>query len=292
MKATKPSFETKKDKRRRGDRVHVPAKRHLEHPPKKVDLRRKVPARLWPIWNQTCLYSCTAHAAAGVALFAMIRAKRRPLFQPSRRFLYHCEQVLGWKDHQTSSQDIGTVRYAMAILRERGMCADVPARGVPKDAVWPYAKVPDDLFTKPKESCFEFAKTQRMPEASFYLKAELAHLRGCLAEGHPFTICIGLYESYNLKTTTKTGDIPMPPVSPMPAPGPATPGSWAPTIVDVPTGDRHAMVVVGYDDARQVFIVRNSMGAKWGKRGYGTIPYAYVLGGPDLCDSFWTLRLR
>ena len=36
----------------------------------------------------------------------------------------------------------------------------------------------------------------------------------------------------------------------------------------------HAMTVVGYDDYKQCFIIRNSWGTKWGDNGYCYFPYA------------------
>jgi C1A family cysteine protease len=52
----------------------------------------------------------------------------------------------------------------------------------------------------------------------------------------------------------------------------------------------HAVLAVGYDDTTQRFAVRNSWGAKWGQKGYFTIPYAYLL-TENLSDDFWTIRL-
>ena len=46
----------------------------------------------------------------------------------------------------------------------------------------------------------------------------------------------------------------------------------------------------GYDDARQRFIVRNSWGTGWGKAGYFTMPYQYLL-ERNLSSDFWTMRL-
>jgi C1A family cysteine protease len=47
------------------------------------------------------------------------------------------------------------------------------------------------------------------------------------------------------------------------------------------------MAVVGYDDARRRFLIRNSMGASWGDGGYGSVPYEY-LADPRLAADFWT----
>ena len=52
----------------------------------------------------------------------------------------------------------------------------------------------------------------------------------------------------------------------------------------------HAVMAVGYDDAKKRFIVRNSWGSRWGLKGYFTMPYAY-LQDADLSADFWTVRL-
>ena len=47
---------------------------------------------------------------------------------------------------------------------------------------------------------------------------------------------------------------------------------------------------VGYDDASQRFIVRNSWGTAWGRQGYFTMPYAYLTDS-NLSADFWTIRM-
>ena len=49
-------------------------------------------------------------------------------------------------------------------------------------------------------------------------------------------------------------------------------------------------VGVGYDDAKQWFIIRNSWGTGWGMKGYFTLPYAYVTDA-SLASDFWTMRI-
>jgi C1A family cysteine protease len=51
----------------------------------------------------------------------------------------------------------------------------------------------------------------------------------------------------------------------------------------------HAVLAVGYDDSAECFIVRNSWGSGWGKKGYFTMPYSYLL-EQNLSDDFWTIR--
>ena len=51
----------------------------------------------------------------------------------------------------------------------------------------------------------------------------------------------------------------------------------------------HAVMAVGYDDNKQTFLIRNSWGPKWGKKGCFTIPYAYLTSS-RLASDFWTIR--
>ena len=44
------------------------------------------------------------------------------------------------------------------------------------------------------------------------------------------------------------------------------------------TGGGHVVLVVGYDDARQAFRIKNSWGPSWGENGYAWVSYDYVTG--------------
>jgi C1A family cysteine protease len=49
----------------------------------------------------------------------------------------------------------------------------------------------------------------------------------------------------------------------------------------------HAVLVVGYDDARQAFIVKNSWGSGWGEAGYFMISYGELGGITNFGSSTW-----
>jgi len=78
-------------------------------------------------------------------------------------------------------------------------------------------------------------------------------------------------------------------------------GSGAPGEIPIPgpfdaQTALHALVAVGYDDAKVIngpfgssgaFRVRNSWGPAWGEGGYGWLPYDYVRLG--LTSDWWAL---
>jgi C1A family cysteine protease len=97
----------------------------------------------------------------------------------------------------------------------------------------------------------------------------LHQMQGCLASGTPFVFGFSVYDSFESREVAKTGVVPLP-----------------------PRGERllggHAVLAVGYDDATQRFIVRNSWGTDWGMDGYCTMPYGYLT-DPSLARDFWAI---
>jgi len=124
--------------------------------------------------------------------------------------------------------------------------------------------------TKPPAKCYTDALKYIVV---LYQRATqtLSQLKGCLASGYPFVFGFTVYEGFEGAQVARTGHASLP-----------------------NSGERvvggHAVVGVGYDDAKQWFIVRNSWGSRWGMKGYFTLPYAYVT-DDNLANDFWTIRV-
>lgn len=103
------------------------------------------------------------------------------------------------------------------------------------------------------------------------LAHNLNQMKGCLASRYPFVFGFSVYDSFESDQVATTGH------APMPSPTEGAIGG-------------HAVMAVGYDDANQWFIIRNSWGTGWGMAGYFTLPYAYLTDN-NLADDFWTIRL-
>ena len=220
--------------------------------PPRVDLRAQCP----PVYDQGTLGSCTANAIAGALQFDELKQRQADAFTPSRLFIYYNERVI----EGTVDEDAG------AMLRDG--IKSVARQGAPHEAVWPYRIT--KFRDKPNAAAYKDAANhqavlyQRVPRT-------LDQMKGCLAAGFPFVFGFSVYESFEAGVVERTGTVPMP------SPSESLLGG-------------HAVLAVGYDDAQSRFVLRNSWGAGWGRAGYGTLPYDYLLDA-NLSDDFWTVRL-
>ena len=232
-------------------RDHAYAKVHAvpRKLPAKVDLRAKCP----PVENQGQLGSCTANALAGALEFLELKDKH-PLIDLSRLFIYYNERVI---EHSVKQDAGAMLRDGIKTLAKQGVCAE---------KLWPY--VIKKFATKPTAACYTQALQHTI--SSYQRLATTQEMRACLADGYPFVFGFTVYESFESDAVARTGTVPMP--------------SRRERVLG-----GHAVCAVGYDDKAKRFIVRNSWGADWGKKGYCTMPYAY-LADRNLSDDFWTMR--
>ncbi|MEJ2287350.1 MAG: C1 family peptidase [Deinococcales bacterium] len=231
--------------------------------------RKRVPARIdlredcSPIEDQGALGSCTANAGVGLLEYFERRAFGKHL-DGSRLFLYKATRnLLGWKGDQGAY--LRSTMKAMVLF------------GVPPEEIRPYRV--ETFDEEPPAFCYAFAQNYK---AIRYYRLDPAGTPGAevlravkrnLAAGLPSMFGFTVYSSMP-GIGEGSGDIPYP------QPGEAVKGG-------------HAVVAVGYDDTRTVgeeegaLLIRNSWGVGWGEKGYGWLPYRYVL--EQVAVDFWSL---
>jgi len=218
--------------------------------PVKVDLRKICS----PVEDQKDLGCCTANALAGAFEFLM-RKDRAPLVDISRLFIYYNERVI----RRSVRTDSGAMlRDGIKTLAELGVCSEKN---------WPHDVA--KFAQKPPQACYREALNYRI--LSYARLDTLDEMRACLAEGYPFVFGFSVYESFESQQVARTGVLELPRVSEKMLGG-------------------HAVLGVGYDDVAERFMVRNSWGTDWGKKGFFTMPYEYMA-DRNLSDDFWTIRL-
>ena len=220
--------------------------------PEKKDLRD-----VWmPLpYDQGKLGSCTANALGGALAYEHHKAGLGRLM-PSRLFIYYGERVI----EVTIQSDAG------AQLRD-GIKV-VAALGAPPEKLWPYDLT--KFARKPPQKVYKAALEHR---AVIYYRVEQTRLRellGCLASGFPFLFGFTVYDGFESSKVVRTG------VLDLPKPGERVLGG-------------HAVLAVGYNQETKRFLIRNSYGASWGRKGYFSMPFDYLLDS-DLAADFWTIR--
>ena len=215
-----------------------------------VDLTAQCP----PVYDQDDLGSCTANAIAGAIEFDQ-RKEKKPEFTPSRLFIYYNERLMeGTVDYDSGAQ----IRDGIKSVNAQGAC---------HESLWPYHA--SSFTVAPPSGCYADAVLHK---AILYqrLSQTLTSMRSCLAAGYPFVFGFAVYESFESDQVAADGVVPMPQSTESVVGG-------------------HAVVAVGYDNQAAQFIVRNSWGSGWGKKGYCRMPYAY-LNEASLSGDFWTIR--
>lgn len=220
--------------------------------PRRIDLRPHCP----PVLDQGQLGSCTAHAIANAHRFAQMKQNAAAAFAPSRLFIYYNERVI---ENTVRSDSGAQLRDGIKSIARQGVC--------PEDE-WPYDIA--RFASKPTARAYRDALRhqalayQRLPQVA-------AQMKGCLASGNPFVFGFSVYEFFESGEVARTGRMPMPGAQERCLGG-------------------HAVLAVGYDDARQTFTVMNSWSTRWGNHGYFHMPYAYIA-DENLAADFWTIRL-
>jgi C1A family cysteine protease len=245
------------------DLVYSAPMQHLRQLPPSVDLRPQFP---WAPYDQGPIGSCTANAIAGAIQFDRAKEKKTPDFTPSRLFIYYNERSM---EHSIPADAGAMIRDGIKSVAKQGAC---------KEATWRYDPTPANpqthLFppnsppaTKPPAAAYHEAESCRAM-AYFRVQHSLAQMKGCLAEGFPFVFGFSVYE--NLYDASGN------PVSVLPMPSGSQIGG-------------HAVLAVGYDDAKHLFTIRNSWGPGVQDHGHFYMPYAYSVDS-NLADDFWTVR--
>ena len=223
-----------------------------------------------PIEDQGNLGSCTANAGVGMVEYFERRAFGKHT-DASRLFLYKTTRNMMQQTGDTGA----FLRTAMGAL---------VLFGLPPEEYWPYNIA--DFDTEPTAFCYAYA--QNYQAISYYrldppgTKATdlLTRIKTNLAAGLPSMFGFTVYSSINQADAAGRK-------IPYPTKGEKIEGG-------------HAIVVAGYDDKMKIlntasgakattgaFLIRNSWGTNWGDKGYGWLPYEYVLTG--LADDWWSL---
>ena len=212
-----------------------------------LDLRR------WcsPVEDQGQIGSCVGNGTVGALEFLQIRNGLQ--FQDlSRLFVYYNARLMV----RAQEEDVGAyIHLAFGTLSSLGTCSE---------SKWPYDT--NKVFVRPSWGSYREAYANKIN--NYYRINSTGEDRinlikiACQSQ-HPIVFGMIVDEEYQ---NYRGGVVRMPRSTRV------NPGG-------------HCQVIVGYDDNKKLWIVRNSWGTWWGDGGYAWVPYEYL----DASDAndFW-----
>lgn len=235
-----------------------------------MKLPSSIDLRTWcsPIEDQESLGSCTANAGCGIVEYFERKAFGKHT-DASRLFLYKATRnLLHWTGDKGAF--LRTTMQAMVLF------------GMPPEEYWKYNIGSFDV--EPSAFCYAYAQNYqtisyaRLDPSGTPKDRLLLQIKTMLNKGIPAMFGFTVYSS--IHQADKDGKIPFP--------------SSKESVLG-----GHAIDAVGYDDNLKIknqingyettgaLIIRNSWGTGWGDKGYGYIPYEYVL--KSLAVDWWIL---
>lgn len=235
---------------------------------KPVKLMEKLPAshslesHIPDVYDQGKIGACVAHTMAQALRVVLNHThsqrylssvRSSGLFNPSRLYIYfNARKELG----EDTSKDAGSTNYGGIMALK-----DYKA---PEESLWPYET---KLVTqRPSHDAYVKAALRTVFEYS-EVDGTLHSLKDSINHGKPVTAGVIITPSF-VKSGLNggSGNVPLPDLE----------------REEVLGG--HSILLVGYDDASRTFTFVNHWGTKWGKNGFGTLPYDFITNG-ELCLS-------
>lgn len=190
--------------------------------------------------DQGNLGSCTANAITSAYEIMINIIDPTYHAELSRLYVYYHSRLFS----DELDQDSGSyIRDGLKSIKHYGVCTE---------DLWPY--LIENYTNQPRPKCYLDASKRRITEYNIlYSNYEIKEI---LASKRPVVVCIELYNGF---ANVSEDD----PYVPLPKP------------FDYSMG-YHAVVIMGYDELKKHFLIKNSYGKDWGNNGYAWIPYDYI----------------
>lgn len=222
----------------------------IDNLPPSVDLKPDV----FEVENQGQIGSCTANA--GCSALEMLYNRNKTPVDLSRLFLYYYTRKLGGLKGDVGAypRDIGKA------LKAYGTCLE---------ETWKYDGTLVDTEpsapAKTEANSFKISSYEQIVGST-----RLDQVKSLLSQGIPVLLSITVHNGFfsltgNWKSHT---------------------WDWKTSLTN-PVKGGHEMLIIGYDDNAQRFLVENSWGAGWGDGGFCGIPYSIM--DSDAFGELWVV---
>lgn len=223
----------------------------LQSAPTKLNLVEKFPL----VYDQKQTNSCVAHAVSMAFMVQLLQQKEK-FFSPSRLFVYYNARHL---DNPNSIQDSGTyLRSGIKSVATYGAC---------DESIWKFKEA--NVNIKPsKVGKFDPYISAEGKQVQRYERVPKSRdaIKRALLDGS--AVVFGLYLCKNFQTQLVNNNF----VFQKP---------------DGPLISGHALIIVGWDDDKQCFNIRNSWSKNWGLNGHFWLPYEMM--EDNNTDDLWKI---
>lgn len=200
----------------------------------KLPKKKSLKSKFGPVYYQH-FGDCTANAVCGCDAYYYHRPPST--FIPSTVFTYYNSRKL---DGSLKDPDDGsTVETALNAVRKYGVC---------NSTVWP-----NTTSYKKKPTKAAYTNGLKGHEITTYHRCKsLLQIKKALNAGYPVATAMDWAFSYYDKQTYILNK---------------------PTKKEIEDAPGHAVIIVGYDDTKELFEIRNSWSDQWANKGYAYITY-------------------
>ena len=212
-----------------------------------------------PVWSQRPLWTCTSNAVAAALQMARRRQGLED-FQPSRLFIHY--YAAGGGERARARADVFGVSVRSAVKA-------VNSHGAPPEPLWPYRLL--RRWKRPSEAAQAAARADHVISYARLRENDVDQIKASLVDGRPVIFSFLVSPEYEALIH-----------------GAASPLVQKPSAIP-PELKRHSNLIVGYDQQRQGFRVRNSWGARFGDAGHCLLAYDYVA-DRHLANDFWRIE--
>jgi hypothetical protein len=202
------------------------------------------------IFDQSGYGSCVSNAVALYLAYLNVS------YIPSRLFIYYNGRLLSGRN---LDQDTGLSIF--------DGCNSVANYKPCQEPIWPYNG--HNLFIKPSQ--LAYSSPIVLDNYNFMsVNNNIIDIKQAIFSGSPLIFAIKIYQSFY--EANQTGIVPLPNVTTEKHKG------------------GHCVLLVGYDDTKQLVTCVNSWGSDWGDDGFFTLPYAFLLDS-NLAHDFYVLKI-
>lgn len=237
-------------KRQPKDDRDLVSTRHLTAP---VTLPKSFDLGDIPVYDQLEIGSCVANGGSLAYRYEYREVKGDFKFEPSRLYAYYnvrAEQ--GWE-----KEDSGAfVRDIFKTFNKLGLC---------EETFCPY--ITENFANKPSNAAYENGKKYQTLKYAAVPQNETV-IKQTLLSGAVVVFGFDVYDNFIYGDWTE--------ICPVPEDGKSPLGG-------------HCVSIIGYDDAKQAFLIQNSWSSDWKINGRFWMPYSFLLNS-KYADDFWCIQ--